>query len=104
MTIQCLSSIIFDTLQCEFDITKEQIKSNSKKRSYVDARKFICAFIKDFRPSSTLNEIGDIICRDHSTVHTSIKNHLELIAIDRDYRDNFDAFKKSVHEKIIFLT
>lgn len=87
---------IFDIVSRECSVSKEQIISESRKRTIVDARKIFCAAIK-IKHGTTLTEIGEILGdRDH----TSIRH---LIMKFKDHCLNDDVFRrkaKSVLNKI----
>jgi len=87
---------IFDVVCKECSVTKEQIVSESRKRTIVDARKMVCAAIK-IKHRTTLTEIGELLGnRDH----TSIRH---LLLKFKDHCSNDDEFRrraKSVLNKL----
>lgn len=68
-----------------FDVTVEAIKSESRLRRLVDARSVIATLLRD--RNWTLEEIGDLLQRDHSTVcnlEQRLRTVPELRSISRE--------------------
>ena len=87
---------IFEVVCKVCGLTKEQIVSDSRKRTIVDGRKMVCAALK-IKHNVTLTEIGEMLGnRDH----TSIRH---LLLKFKDHCQNDEEFRrkaKSVLNKI----
>jgi chromosomal replication initiation ATPase DnaA len=77
---------VFKFIEDNLGITREQIKSKSRKRPIVQARQKFCWYLYvKHRNLYSLHKIGTVIGRDHSTV-----NHaLDTIWNELDYEKDF---------------
>ena len=77
---------IFDVVCKVCSVTKEQIISESRKRTIVDARKMVCAAIK-IKHGTTLTEIGELIGdRDHTSIRHLILKFKDHCSNDYEFR------------------
>lgn len=70
-------------------ITMAALEGASRKRSIVEARQMIWWLIKNrvIHNNTTLEAMGELFNKDHSTVHHGIKNINEILQVDGDIRD-----------------
>jgi len=84
--IEVTKDEIFDVVSKECSVSKEQIISESRKRTIVDARKMVCAAIK-IKHRATLTEIGELIGnRDHTSIRHLLLKFKDHCTNDDDFR------------------
>jgi hypothetical protein len=78
-----------------------EIISESKSKKYIPYRQYMHVFIYNNFPTLSLNVIGDIFHKDHSTISNSLSRHPEMvIKKNRNYgmvyrnRSNFSTEKR----------
>jgi chromosomal replication initiation ATPase DnaA len=91
-SIEVTRDEIFDVVCKECSVTKEQLVSECRKRTIVDARKMLCAALK-IKHRVTLTEIGD---RDHTSIRHLLLKFKDHCNTDEDFRRK----AKSVLNKI----
>lgn len=82
-------NFILDTVCNELEVDKEIVRSGSRKQIYAEARFMSVALFREFL-SYTVEEIGFVFGRDHSTIVHSSRRHDELMSIDKAYERRFD--------------
>lgn len=84
--------LIFEYFFNELGITEDEIVANNRKRKMVDIRFMISNYLREKK--LTLEEIGKILHRDHSTIIYNINSHNNLIKTNYSYqkrnRDIYD--------------
>lgn len=76
-------------------VTFDEIRSQSRIKEFVTARKWLVAVMYDNHvgPSAAARFIGG---RDHATVINLWKRHCDHMEFDKAYRDGFNKFKKKL--------
>ena len=68
-------------------VSEDDIKSKSRKREVVEARHIFCYLAKASYKIFTLNDIGQTVSRDHSTVSSSIQNVQNIPSLNKKYHE-----------------
>lgn len=84
-------NMIVDYLCDHLSISKEDFKSNSRKRTLVDARKYYFKYVKTHYPGISLIVLGRSINKDHATVLHSIKTFDSLYKTDRVFEQQYKS-------------
>tara|TARA_Y100001937_G_scaffold23697_2_gene33785 strand:+ start:521 stop:868 length:348 start_codon:yes stop_codon:yes gene_type:complete len=97
--IRRISSCTVDNM-CELiadytGINKELIRHKTRKREFVLARQIIYAILRKHYNLS-LNQIGGLFSKDHSTIIHSLEVHECDYETDRLYKKTFDYVEKKV--------
>lgn len=85
--------VINDILSAIYSITGicyEQLRSASRKRDYVDARRIYAKAAKELT-NYTYTELGNIINRDHSTIIYLIKSCNDLLLTDNRFSEVYNS-------------
>ena len=77
-------------------ITKEQLKSNSRDREFVDARSIVWYFLKKHYPSISFKILGEYYNRDHTTVINGINKVTGYIEFDKIFRDKINQIEDEI--------
>jgi hypothetical protein len=87
-----IAASIFEATGCTF----KQLKSLSRKREYVDARKLFFYFMKA-NTKLSLNGIGSYIGRKHSDVVHGLKSCRALLETDKVFREKFEKVQQLIN-------
>tara|TARA_R100000458_G_C8225795_1_gene208881 strand:+ start:336 stop:779 length:444 start_codon:yes stop_codon:yes gene_type:complete len=91
------------TIVCKtLSLTKEQLKSRSRKREYVEGRIIFANLALSMLHTSTL-EAGYLVNRDHSSVVHYRKNHNEWYGTDKVYTRAFDLCRNAYEPQKEFI-
>lgn len=66
------------------EVSTNDIRSGNRKQDLCDARKIICYMLR--HQGLTLEGIGKILKRDHSTIGYNIKEYDIMISTNRDFQ------------------
>jgi chromosomal replication initiator protein len=69
-----------------FDVPLEKIKVKNRQAQIIRAKQFTAYFLKREIYKITLEEIGKVFNRNHSTMTHSIRKIKGLIEVDKEYR------------------
>ena len=81
-----------------FQITEEELRSQCRGRKHIKARQATVFLLKELT-SLSLNEIGKIIGRDHSTVHSSLKKVRTRMNEDDFFYKQMKTFQQQIGNK-----
>lgn len=82
---------IFQVINDEFNVTREDISSKTREREVVDARRIISRTLKGLM---TQSEIGSLMGGlDHASIHSHWTTYEDLYKTDKDFRDKAERFK-----------
>jgi chromosomal replication initiation ATPase DnaA len=85
---------------CEFlDLNVTLFKSHSRKRRYVDARVMFSAYILSSYTRVSLDQIGLMINRDHSTIHHNKGRHEDAMEFITSYKDTYNRLCQILDNK-----
>ncbi len=83
--------VIFNILEQELNLKKEEIISSNRKVEIIDARKIFSKICKDNLKKITLNEIGFYVGgKDHATIYNYLKNHNLHYGTNTNYTQKFN--------------
>lgn len=95
---------LFDCIEKRFSFSKEQLISKTRKKEAVLARKYFMNIISEcFQDGMTQFEIAELINRDRTTFIFSRDKHLNEYEQYKDYKQDYDAFKKDYMQNYIIL-
>jgi chromosomal replication initiator protein len=83
---------LIDTVGKVFNVTTEQIKSPTRERDVVDARK-VCAYLLNKKRNLTTLKVGKILNRHHSSIIYLVKEAENLISIDKEFQERVHNLK-----------
>ncbi len=89
---------ICDYISARFKVSREDLRSRSRKRSIVFPRQVAMYLTRKFTEHS-LSEIGELYSRDHSTVLHSIKNITQQMVRDTSVREQVDQFVHTLEKR-----
>jgi len=87
-----IAASIFEATGCTF----QELKSSTRIRDYVDARRLFCYFMRQYTTLS-LRSIGSFILRSHSDVVHSINSCRALIESDKGMREKFEKVQQLIN-------
>jgi chromosomal replication initiation ATPase DnaA len=90
---------LFNAIYNKYQITEHQIKSSSRKRPIVSARRIVCALIKEECPKTKVKKLGAIVGRKHPNVCIQLREHINLANSDRDYNMMFHNIRNEYFKK-----
>jgi chromosomal replication initiator protein len=83
-----------------FNVTKEDLMTNSRKNEYVIPRTFIFKIMRDmYGKNISLKTLGAVFNRDHATVLNAIRKNEELLETNTKYRLKYAEFMTILSEK-----
>ncbi len=85
-----------------FQISEEGLRSQNRGRKHVKARQAIVFLLKELT-SLSLNEIGKIIGRNHSTVHSTLKNVRQRMTKDDFFLKQMKTFQTQIENKAVSI-
>lgn len=80
-----------------YNLDWNRIKSKSRVRIVVDARRLYCGVLRNVF-SLTYQEIGDILDKNHATIVHSIQKHDVFVKILKSYKKNFEEIECTLIE------
>ena len=83
-------NFILDVVAHETGTLKEEMLSTSRRRDVTDSRFIAYVLMREFL-SYTIEEIGMIFGRHHSTVVHALNRHGEIVQIESAYRRKYDT-------------
>ncbi len=94
--LQEITQIICDY----FNVTKEDLMTNSRKNEHVIPRSFIFRIMRDmYGKNISLKTLGAVFNRDHATVLNAIRKNEELLETNTKYRLKYAEFMTILSEK-----
>ena len=85
--LQYIDTVIANTCE-QYNISMDDIKSKSRK-SVVAIPRLLTMHILRSNTLLTLEEIGDIFNRDHTTVINAIKSTSNMLETDYDFKEEY---------------
>ena len=81
-----------------FQISEDGLRSQSRDRKHIKARQATVFLLKELT-SLSLNEIGQIIGRNHSTVHSTLKKVRLRMTEDDFFFKQMETFQNQIENK-----
>ena len=91
--LKLVKSIVNDYF--DLNITKK-----SRKRHYVDARRFYYHLSREFVQNATLEKIGGLVNKDHASVNFGIKTLNSFLEFDKHTQNNYLTLKQICLNKL----
>lgn len=82
------------------DYFEINISDKSRKRDYVDARRFYYTLSREFVRNATLEKIGGLVKKDHASVNFGIKTLHSFMKYDKHTQNNYLTLKKICLSKL----
>ena len=82
------------------DYFEINISDKSRKRDYVDARRFYYTLSREFVRNATLEKIGGLVKKDHASVNFGIKTLHSFMQYDKHTQNNYLTLKKICLSKL----
>ena len=76
------------------------INNKSRKRDFVDARRFYYHLSREFVQNATLEKIGSLVNRDHASVNFGIKTLNSFLEYDKNTQNNYLTLKQICLSKL----
>ncbi len=95
--IEINSDLIIEKCAKYFGIKKEDIKSTSRAKEITNARRFAMYLTKELTDKS-LNEIGKIFDKNHTTVMYSVDKIKDSLATDKNLQKTLKELKKFISD------
>lgn len=86
MPLSATAESIIDHVCLQRGIGYEQLKSKSRFREYVQCRNECMYIMKTYCKNITLEQIGRLLCRDHTTVIHGLRAIQDRMDTEPDYR------------------
>lgn len=84
------------------DLSTKEIRSKNKRQDLCDGRKIICFVLRYY--GLTLEEIGRLLKKDHSTVGYNIKEYEVQVINNRNFRFKVELIKTLLENENITNT
>jgi len=82
------------------DYFEINISDTSRKRDFVDARRFYYTLSREFVRNATLEKIGGLVKKDHASVNFGIKTLHSFMQYDKNTQNNYLTLKKICLSKL----
>lgn len=82
------------------DYFEINISDKSRKRHFVDARRFYYTLSREFVRNATLEKIGGLVKKDHASVNFGIKTLQSFMQYDKNTQNNYLTLKKICLSKL----
>jgi hypothetical protein len=82
------------------DYFEINISDKSRKRDYVDARRFYYTLSREIVKNATLTKIGKLVKKDHASVNFGIKTLHSFMQYDKHTQNNYLTLKKICLSKL----
>ena len=92
------ADMIRDCVSSRFKVSREELRSRSRKRNIVFPRQIAMYLTRKFTEHS-LNEIGEMYSRDHSTVLHSIKTITQRMVRETSVREQVDLLVHTLEKR-----
>ena len=92
--------LIYEIVDKNLHVSKEQILSKVKKRKFADARRIIIRVLKNSFPKTKVIILGEIVAKDHSNVSTQLKEHFNLYGKSTEYTDMFNLIESEFNSAL----
>lgn len=90
--------LLYRTILDVLCVSEDELKSVKKKANIVDARKIFSYLCKE--QGLSLNQIGALVNRNHSTIAYQVDTFTEFIKFDKVLRDKFFKVKLYIDNKL----
>lgn len=91
---------LFSLIEQHYEISRDMLKSKSRKREVTDLRHIFLVLVKEFTPYG-LAKIGAIVNRDHATVVHSQKKVDRLLETDKEFRQQYEKLRIGLEHHIV---
>tara|TARA_R100001015_G_C4634620_1_gene201483 strand:- start:5925 stop:6596 length:672 start_codon:yes stop_codon:yes gene_type:complete len=82
------------------DYFEINISDKSRKRDFVDARRFYYTLSREIVKNATLTKIGELVKKDHASVNFGIKTLHSFMQYDKHTQNNYLTLKKICLSKL----
>lgn len=79
-----------------FDANLKELCSCSRNREHTKARFAVWYLIKEFRPETSLKELGNMLDKDHTTVINGLVRAKEFLDLNRDFADRLHRARRMI--------
>lgn len=79
-----------------FDTNLKELCSCSRNREHTKARFAVWYLIKEFRPETSLKELGNMLDKDHTTVINGLVRAKEFLDLNRDFADRLHRARRMI--------
>lgn len=90
-------NVIASEAASAFGCTLEDLKSTSRRRTIVIARRAAVALLREFRPELAIVEIGRFLYKDHSSIYHAI-DKLESSMISSEFRNRIESARQNLRQ------
>lgn len=91
------TELLYDIVDKKLNISKEEILSIKKTRTFADARRVIVKILKLKFPYATVAALGKVVNKDHSSVSVQLKKHDDLIFSNNDYTFSYKLISEEFY-------
>ena len=99
MNNNVIAGIVFREVKAEYGVTAAQIKSKTRMSHIREARQVFTQLMRE-HSSMTLEDIGMMVNRDHSTISTTTKVVQDQIDTNAGYRKRYSRIKSNIKSQI----
>ena len=92
------AEVICQCISNRFKVSREELRSRSRKRSLVFPRQLAMYLTRKFTEHS-LSEIGELYSRDHSTVMHAIKTITQQMASRTSVREQVHVLERTLEKR-----
>ena len=82
-------SKLYDIIHNIFGVDKTQLKSTNRCRKYVEARNVFAVIARRKLLMGTV-QVGELLCKDHSSISHYTKTHDDIYEFDKPYKELYD--------------
>ena len=99
MNNNIIAAIVFREVKGEYGVTAAQIYSNTRMAKIREARQVFTQLMRE-HSSMTLEDIGMMVNRDHSTISTTSKVIQNQIETNAGFRKRYNRIKSNIKSQI----
>ena len=99
MNNNIIAAIVFREVKGEYGVTAAQMNSSTRMSNIREARQVITQLMRE-HSSMTLEDIGMLVNRDHSTISTTSKVIQNQIETNAGFRKRYNRIKSNIKSQI----
>jgi chromosomal replication initiation ATPase DnaA len=99
MNNNIIAAIVFREVKGEYGVTAAQMNSSTRMANIREARQVFTQLMRE-HSSMTLEDIGMLVNRDHSTISTTSKVIQNQIETNAGFRKRYNRIKSNIKSQI----
>jgi len=79
-----------------FGVSMKDLRSCSRNRTHTKARFAVWHMVREFRPETSLKELGNLLAKDHTTVVNGLVRAKEFSCLNREFGDGLHRARRNI--------